>query len=220
MRSFQQSRGPTASGRVPADRAKPAGASALQRRADTAPRIASLQQWQAAATAASYQTAATAMQRIADETALQRQLEDEELMQGRFVEPVQRQLEEEEPLQGRLAAPVQRAEGSAAQGLPGPLRSGVEALSGRDMSDVRVHYGSARPATVAAHAYAQGDDIHLAPGQERHLPHEAWHVVQQREGRVRPTGTVAGQALNDDPGLEQEADRMGARALGLDNQER
>jgi hypothetical protein len=26
------------------------------------------------------------------------------------------------------------------------------------------------------------------PGQEQHLPHEAWHVVQQKQGRVKPTG--------------------------------
>ncbi|HAP61901.1 MAG TPA: hypothetical protein DCR93_21180, partial [Cytophagales bacterium] len=32
-----------------------------------------------------------------------------------------------------------------------------------------------------------GTDIHLAPGQQKHLPHEAWHVVQQKQGRVKPT---------------------------------
>ncbi|MEL6127089.1 MAG: DUF4157 domain-containing protein, partial [Pseudomonadota bacterium] len=37
-------------------------------------------------------------------------------------------------------------------------------------------------------AYAQGSNIHLGPGQDQHLPHEAWHVVQQRQGRV-PTTT-------------------------------
>ncbi|MEM7041075.1 MAG: DUF4157 domain-containing protein [Bacteroidota bacterium] len=36
-----------------------------------------------------------------------------------------------------------------------------------------------------AHAYDQGTDIHIGPGQEKHLPHEAWHVVQQKQGRVR-----------------------------------
>ena len=76
------------------------------------------------------------------------------------------------------------------------------------MSDVRVHANSAKPAEVGALAYAQGSDIHLGPGQEKHLPHEAWHVVQQREGRVRPTTSVAGVAVNDDPALEGEADAM------------
>lgn len=98
-------------------------------------------------------------------------------------------------------------------GLPDHLKSGIESLSGMDMSDVRVHRSSSKPSQLQAHAYAQGNHIHLAPGQEAHLPHEAWHVVQQRQGRVRPTMRMAGQAVNDDRGLEHEADRMGAQAL-------
>ena len=72
-------------------------------------------------------------------------------------------------------------------GLPDTLKAGLENLSGQRMDDVKVHYGSSRPAQLHAHAYAQGTDIHLAPGQEKHLPHEAWHVVQQKQGRVKPT---------------------------------
>ncbi len=72
-------------------------------------------------------------------------------------------------------------------GLPDNLKSGVENLSGQNMDDVKVHYNSDKPATLQAHAYAQGTDIHVAPGQEKHLPHEAWHVVQQKQGRVQPT---------------------------------
>ncbi|MFN7897619.1 MAG: DUF4157 domain-containing protein, partial [Cyanobacteriota bacterium] len=85
--------------------------------------------------------------------------------------------------------------------------------SGLSMDHVRVHYNSSQPAQLNALAYAQGSDIHLAPGQERHLPHEAWHVVQQAQGRVRPTLQMKdGVQVNDDVGLEQEADEMGARA--------
>src|SRR6185503_18138058 len=70
------------------------------------------------------------------------------------------------------------------------------------------------PARLGAFAYTQGSDIHLGPGQERHLPHEAWHVVQQKQGRVAPTRQLMGGApVNDDRGLEREADLMGARAL-------
>ncbi|NWP89475.1 eCIS core domain-containing protein, partial [Escherichia coli] len=72
-------------------------------------------------------------------------------------------------------------------GLPDGLKNGIETLSGLSLDDVRVHRGSSRPAAVQAQAYAQGSEIHLAPGQEHHLPHEAWHVVQQKQGRVRPT---------------------------------
>lgn len=95
-------------------------------------------------------------------------------------------------------------------GLPERLRSGLEQSSGFSFEHVRVHYGSSLPAQVGAHAFAQGSHIHLGAGQERHLAHEAWHVVQQHQGRVRPTTRVAGQAVNDDPALEREADRMGA----------
>lgn len=77
-------------------------------------------------------------------------------------------------------APIQRqADPETAAGLPAPLQSGVEALSGMAMDDVRVHAGSAQPAALNALAYAQGSDIQLPAGPEQHLPHEAWHVVQQ-----------------------------------------
>ncbi|MFA0963567.1 DUF4157 domain-containing protein [Roseivirga sp. BDSF3-8] len=109
-------------------------------------------------------------------------------------------------------APVQRQENKT--GLPDQLKSGIENLSGYSMDDVKVHYNSSRPAQLQAHAYAQGTDIHMAPGQEQHLPHEAWHVVQQKQGRVQPTKQLKGKtAVNDDAGLEHEADVMGARAM-------
>jgi hypothetical protein len=99
-------------------------------------------------------------------------------------------------------------------GLPDPLKSGIESLSGYSMDDVRVHYNSDRPAQLKAHAFAQGTEIHLAAGQEEHLPHEAWHVVQQKQGRVKPTLQLQGGVkINDDRGLETEADRMGEKSL-------
>lgn len=104
-------------------------------------------------------------------------------------------------------------------GMPEQLKAGIESLSGMDMSDVRVHANSDKPAQLNALAYAQGNDIHLAPGQEQHLPHEAWHVVQQRQGRVNATRQMAGVAVNDDKGLEAEADVMGARALAAGGQQ-
>lgn len=109
-----------------------------------------------------------------------------------------------------------RSDGRAAPvnetGMPDQLEAGIEALSGMNMSAVRVHHNSDKPAQLSALAYAQGNDIHLAPGQEQHLPHEAWHVVQQRQGRVRETMQMAGVGLNDEVELEREADSVGARA--------
>ena len=110
------------------------------------------------------------------------------------------------------AEPIQTK--SDAGQLPSNLKSGVEQLSGQDMSDVNVHKNSDKPAQLNAHAYAQGSDIHLGPGQEKHLPHEAWHVAQQKQGRVEPTKQLKSKILiNDDKGLENEADVMGQKAL-------
>ena len=162
--------------------------------------------------------------------------EEEEPLQGKFA-PVQRQgEEEEEPVQGRFApvqfhgdhdeelqmkaAPAARQPESVARrnetGLPDGLKSGIESLSGMSLDDVQVHYNSAQPAQLNALAYAQGTDIHVAPGQEQHLPHEAWHVVQQAQGRVQPTMQLEGGVpVNDDHTLEHEADTMGERASNL-----
>lgn len=99
-------------------------------------------------------------------------------------------------------------------GMPDTLKTGVESLSGMSLDHVKVHYNSDKPSQLGALAYAQGSEIHVSPGQERHLPHEAWHVVQQAQGRVKPTMQMKdGVAVNDDTGLEHEADVMGARAL-------
>lgn len=112
----------------------------------------------------------------------------------------------------RKQHPIQKKENKT--GLPDNLKSGIENLSGYSMDDMKVHYNSEKPAQLQAHAYAQRTDIHLGSGQEKHLPHEAWHVVQQKQGRVKPTMQMKGKVnVNDDKGLEQEADVMGARAL-------
>lgn len=127
---------------------------------------------------------------------------------------VQRQEKtEEEPVQGKFE-PVQKKVNNT--GLPDNLKSGVEQLSGYAMDDVKVHYNSSQPAHLNALAYAQGTDIHIAPGQEKHLPHEAWHIAQQKQGRVTPTVRMkVGVAVNDDQGLENEADIMGAKAVQM-----
>ncbi|WP_083330544.1 MULTISPECIES: DUF4157 domain-containing protein [Pseudoalteromonas] len=98
-------------------------------------------------------------------------------------------------------------------GLPDNLKSGMESLSGMSLDHVKVHYNSSKPAMVQAHAYAQGSDIHLAPGQSHHLPHELGHVVQQAQGRVKPTTQVNGMNVNDNAALEHEATVMGNKAL-------
>ena len=56
--------------------------------------------------------------------------------------------------------------------------------------------------------------MHIASDKQGRLPHEAWHIVQQKEGRVAPV--VAGaspMAVNDDKALEAEADAEGEMAV-------
>ncbi len=100
-------------------------------------------------------------------------------------------------------------------GMPQGLKSGLENLSGYDLSSVRVHYNSQKPKQLGALAYAQGTNIHLGAGQEKHLPHEGWHVVQQMQGRVKPTMQMKETSINNDCGLEREADVMGVKATNI-----
>ncbi len=97
-------------------------------------------------------------------------------------------------------------------GIPERLRSSLEAHSGLDLSSVKVHRNSSAPARLDALAYTRGQDIHLGPGQEKHLPHEAWHVVQQMQGRVKSADNqINNTPINQNPSLEAEADRIGTK---------
>jgi hypothetical protein len=147
--------------------------------------------------------------------AVQQLFESGTIQKKPITSTVQRQVEpeeEEETIQTKSTEVIQNKENNT--GLPDNLKTDIENLSGHSMDDVKVHYNSSKPAQLNAHAFAQGSDIHLGSGQEKHLPHEAWHVVQQKQGRVQPTKQLKGKVnINDDEGLEREADLMGDRAL-------
>lgn len=148
--------------------------------------------------------------------------DEEELMQGKF-HAVQRQAapEEDELMQGKLqsSAPASMANNT---GIPPALQANLESTFSRDFSNVKLHKDSSKATEVSALAFTQGNDIHFAPGQfqpdtakgRQLLGHEAAHVVQQSEGRVKPTTEVAGLPVNDDVGLEKEADVLGAKFRG------
>ena len=126
--------------------------------------------------------------------------ESEELIQGKFEFNTQTEQQ-----------PVPREGKPNNTGLPDNLKTGIENLSGYSMNDVKVHYNSYKPAQLNALAYAQGTNIYVPPGQEKHLPHEAWHVVQQKQVRIQPTMQLQGANVNDNEGLEKEADVMGEK---------
>lgn len=117
----------------------------------------------------------------------------------------------------RAAAVRQRRKNNT--GMPDAVKTQMETALQADFSEVRVHPNSSQAPAVGALAYTQGHDVHFAPGQfqpestagQRLLGHELTHVVQQRQGRVRPTIEVGGMPVNDDVSLEKEADQLGSK---------
>lgn len=97
-------------------------------------------------------------------------------------------------------------------GIPLRMKAGFEHSSGFSFDDVKVHYNSEKPAQLHAHAYTQGNEVYVAPGQEKHLPHELGHVVQQKSDMVKPTGEIGGLPLNDDEAMENDADSIADKA--------
>lgn len=97
-------------------------------------------------------------------------------------------------------------------GIPRRMKAGFEHSSGFSFDDVRVHYNSEKPAQLHAHAYTQGNEVYVAPGQEKHLPHELGHVVQQKSDMVKPTGEIGGLPLNDNEEMEKGADMIAENA--------
>jgi hypothetical protein len=103
--------------------------------------------------------------------------------------------------------------------MPEHVQQRMESTMGADFSNVKIHEGS-KASSVGALAYAQGNDIHFAQGKfnpntsggQQLLGHELAHVVQQRQGRVKANTSVNGLPVNDDRGLEKEADNLGAKA--------
>lgn len=139
------------------------------------------------------------------EATAQRELRDIAQQRQQIMNPQQMSV-------GQLIQRKETAQPVNKTGLPDHLKAGLENLSSMSMDDVKVHHNSPEPSQLQALAYTEGTDIHLAPGQEKHLPHEAWHVVQQKQGRVTPTMQLKDEQVNDDSALEREADTMGAQA--------
>jgi Domain of unknown function (DUF4157) len=116
--------------------------------------------------------------------------------------------------EARSAAPA-----TGGRELPTDVRAKMEAAMNADFSAVRIHEGP-QASAMGALAYTQGTDLYFAPGQydpqssrgQELLGHELAHVVQQSQGRVNATVQAHGAGINEDSGLEAEADQMGAKA--------
>lgn len=122
--------------------------------------------------------------------------------------------EEKEKGKSRMYAYLQKKEKKDAgnrTGIPTQLKERMEQHTGLSLDDVRVHYHSDLPKRLDALAYTQGNQVYIGAGQERYLPHELGHVVQQKLGKVRAdTRHDSGVLMNTDAKLEREADEIGA----------
>lgn len=135
---------------------------------------------------------------------------------------------EEEPVQRKGPVPPidfdqderSQSGSSSSDKMPPLVQRKMESSFGEDFSDVNIYANSSQSKDLNAHAFAKGNDIHFAPGMynpesqkgQELLGHELTHVVQQRQGRVQPTVQKKGLGINDDAGLEKEADVMGEKA--------
>ena len=127
-------------------------------------------------------------------------------IQRKYKTPIQAK---QHPVQRQSKAGTSDVKSNEAQ-----IKHNVSVLKGRDVTQAKVHYNSGEPAKVNAAAYAQGMNVHLAPGQDHLMGHELTHVAQQMGGEVN-AGKQANNGLvniNDDPKLEREADEIGAKA--------
>jgi Domain of unknown function (DUF4157) len=150
-----------------------------------------------------------------EEEPVQGKAEEEELMQGKA---------EEEELQmkvGPEGESEKHGSSGTKTGMPDEVRSKMENSFGTDFSGVNIHQNSEKASNIGALAYTQGNNIVFAGGQyqpntsegQKLLGHELAHVVQQRQGRVRPDAEQhKGMNINSDTALEKEADVMGEKA--------
>ncbi len=123
-------------------------------------------------------------------------------------------------------AHVQNAIDSDGQPIEHQTCSFFESRFRYDFSSVRVHTNAKAEQSskaIKALAYTVGRNIVFGKNQYRPeseagkflIGHELAHVIQQGEGRVQPNTELQGQAVNNDPGLESEANDMGRKAAQM-----
>lgn len=139
-----------------------------------------------------------------------------------FQGPVQKKVASKDKDKDQVA-PFQLKPAKSQNGMADDLRSKMENAFQADFSNVNIHQNSQNAQNIGALAYTQGNDVHFAPGQfkpnthagQELIGHELTHVIQQRNGRVKPTTQAGGMLVNDDKNLEGEADNMGRKAAAF-----
>jgi len=159
-----------------------------------------------------------------EEEAAQMQ-EEEEAAQMQEEEEAAQMEEEEEAAQMKAATQrrrtkIQHASTGGYNRLPKRVQQKMENFFQADFSHVKVYPYSQKAKALGAVAYAQGQEIHFAPGRyqpfttngQMLLGHELTHIIQQSEGRVKSNEKRGGVGVNTEHSLEQEADNMGRKA--------
>jgi Domain of unknown function (DUF4157)/Effector protein len=114
---------------------------------------------------------------------------------------------------------------SGGQPLEAGLQRKLGQAMGADFSEVRVHADAQADQlnrSIQAKAFTTGQNVFFRQGAynpgsrggQALIAHELTHVVQQKEGRVKPTVQINGAEVNDDPTLEAEADEARFRIDG------
>ena len=137
------------------------------------------------------------------------------------------------PTQMKKANPFGKSNSGTIQqksAMPNDVKGQMENSFGTDFSDVKIHTNSEKASKIGAHAFTQGNNVHFAQGKfdpstksgKQLLGHELSHVVQQKNGQVKPNIQMKGMAINNEDKHESEADKQGALAAEgkPDNSER
>lgn len=99
--------------------------------------------------------------------------------------------------------------GSYPAGIVATLKK-IEKKNQVPMTGVNIKMNSSLPAQLDAKAVSYGGrQVELGPGQESSINHELGHIVQQRLGMVKATGTIGGWKVNTDQALEKDATQRG-----------
>lgn len=128
-----------------------------------------------------------------------------------YIKPIQLKLDSEGNITRESSKPN-------TTGIPSHLKEEFEKKSGFSFDNVRVYYHSEKPAQLDALAYTQGNSVYVGPGQEHHLKHELGHVVQQKQGIVKPTTIINQFPVNMDSQLETQADTFLEQTPIISNQ--
>ncbi|MCU0430829.1 MAG: DUF4157 domain-containing protein [Cytophagaceae bacterium] len=123
-------------------------------------------------------------------------------------------------LQPKLVPLLKPMQFKTASKMPEEVQAKMENSFGEDFSDVAIHDNSAQAEDLGAKAFAQGKDVHFAPGEfqpntkqgQELIGHELTHVVQQKDGKVHGSEVHGKDMVNQDPALEKEADDAGKLA--------